>query len=192
MKINRRLILSVLAILIVTALIERFLGRLWLGPDGKFGLFSVDIYSSSQSQRILDPYSFSHFIHGMLFFALLWPFREKLSLPTRFTLALLIEACWEVLENSPIIIDRYRAATVSFGYQGDSILNSISDIGLAGLGFWFARSQKWWVSLLVGIGFELFTLWWVRDNLILNIVMLLCPLDAIREWQSQVMPKLLR
>jgi hypothetical protein len=188
MKITRKRILIVLFVIVLTAVTERLMGRLWFGPDGKFGLYSWNIWSSEQSQRVLDPYAFSHFIHGMFFFALLWPLRHRLSPFARFVAALALEAAWEILENSPIIIDRYRAVTVSFGYTGDSILNSVSDIMMAGLGFWFASKNKLWVCLAVGMAFELFTLWWVRDNLTLNVIMLTFPQEAIRQWQGAIAP----
>lgn len=188
MKPTKALWLIIAGLFLVTALVEFSMGRLWLGPDGRFGLYSSDIWSSEQSQRVFDPYSFSHFLHGILFFGLLWPLRHRIPAPVRFVLALAMEAAWEVLENSPIIINRYRAVTVSLGYEGDSILNSLSDIVFAGLGFWFAHRQKLFVCLAVIVCFELFTLWWVRDNLTLNIIMLVYPLDSIREWQSAIAP----
>ncbi len=188
MPISRTLWFLIAGLFLVTALVEVSMGRLWLGPDGRLGLYSTDIWSAEQSQRILDPYSFSHFLHGILFFALLWPLRNRIPVSKRLVLAMAIEAVWELLENSPLIINRYRAVTIAIGYEGDSIINSLSDIVLAGLGFCFAHKQKWFVCVAVIVVFELFTLWWVRDNLTLNILMLVSPIDSIREWQSQIAP----
>jgi hypothetical protein len=187
-KTNRKFYLAILAIFAFTAVFLWWMGRLWLGPDGRFGLYSADIWSAEQSQRVFDPYSFSHFIHGILFFALLWPLRSRIPLRIRFLLALGLEAGWEMLENSPIIINRYRAVTIALGYEGDSILNSLSDIVLAGIGFWFAYKTPLKICLAVIVVCEIFTLWWVRDNLTLNVIMLVWPLDVIREWQSAVAP----
>ena len=175
---------AVIAIFLVTGFIEHRMGRLPLGPDGRFGLWEGNIWSSEQSQRFADPYIFSHFIHGMAFYALLWLLARRLPWKYRLIAALLLEAGWEILENSPLIINRYREATISLGYVGDSIFNSLSDIFWAGLGFFYARYVKVWVSLLTVVAFELGTLFWVRDNLTLNIIMLLHPLDAIKHWQS--------
>jgi hypothetical protein len=136
------------------------------------------------SQHLFDPYSLSHVLHGMIFFGLLWLFRRRLSLDVRAAIAACIEMGWEMLENSPIIINRYRAATVSFGYTGDSILNSLGDIASFVLGFYLARKLGLWRSVLIFIAVELAMLWAFRDNLALNILMLLWPIDAVRKWQA--------
>ena len=106
--------------------------------------------------------------------------RTRLALP----IAVVFEAFWELLENSPLIIDRYRAVTVSLNYYGDSVLNSLADIGFMALGFWLASKLPWWASVALAIGFELFTLAMVRDNLTLNVLMLVWPIDAVRAWQA--------
>ncbi|MEO7814989.1 MAG: DUF2585 domain-containing protein [Sphingomicrobium sp.] len=143
-----------------------------------------------QSQMLTDWYSPSHFIHGLIFYALLWRFAPNLPgnlgqpVERRFLIAMLIEAVWEIAENSPIIIDRYREATMALGYSGDSILNSLSDIMMMALGFIAARRLPLWASIALAIGFELLTLAVIRDNLTLNIWMLLAPTDAIRNWQA--------
>lgn len=186
MKLTRGHWIGIAGVFLATILVEIYFGRLWLGPTGSLGLYSTDVWSSEQSQRLFDPYSFSHFIHGMIFYALLWLYRDKLSLESRFVAALAIEAVWEMLENSPLIINRYREATIAIGYIGDSIVNSLNDIVLAGLGFWFAHKGKIWLTVGVAVACELFTLWWVRDNLTLNVIMLTFPLDSIKEWQSEL------
>jgi uncharacterized protein DUF2585 len=185
---HRWVVVGTVAVLSLTALIERFLGRSPLGPDGKFGWWDGNIWSSENSQRVADAYSFSHIAHGILFFALLWLVARRLPLSYRFTIALLLEAGWEVLENSPIIINRYREATIALGYVGDSVLNSCSDIAMMALGFWFASRMKIWVSVAAVLAMEVFCLLWVRDNLTLNIIMLIHPIDALKAWQAAGQP----
>ena len=163
--------------------IEFAMGRLPLGPDGRFGWWEGNIWSSEQSQRFADPYSFSHVLHGMLFYAILRLVAPRLPQATRLVLAVLIEAVWEIAENSPLIIDRYRAVTIALGYEGDSILNSMSDIVMVVGGFWLAASVRVRTSILIALAFEIGMLILVRDNLTLNIVMLVHPLDAIKAWQ---------
>lgn len=168
----------------ILAAIELYSGRSPLGPDGHFGWWDGNVWSSENSQRVADAYTFSHLIHGMLFYAFLWLVARRLPVKYRFLLAILIEAGWELLENSPLIINRYREATISLGYVGDSVLNSASDVMFAGIGFAIARLSKVWVTIILIIVFELGCLWWVRDNLTLNVVMLVHPSQAIKEWQS--------
>ena len=179
---------AALGILAITGLIEWFMGRLPLGPDGRFGLWEPNIWSSEQSQRLLDPYSFSHFIHGMLLYAVLTRVFSTAPLRCRFVTALLFEAGWELLENSPIIINRYRSVTIALGYEGDSILNSMSDILMVALGFWFTYKQRPWVSMAAIVLMEVGTLLWVRDNLTLNVIMLVHPVEVIRHWQLAAQP----
>ena len=139
---------------------------------------------SGNSQHIADWYSLSHIIHGFLFYAVARILLRRRPLGPRLALAVLVESVWELLENSPIIIDRYRTATIALGYSGDSILNSMSDIGMMALGFLFAARAPVWVTIAVGIGFELLALAVIRDNLTLNVLMLTFPVDAIRNWQA--------
>ncbi|MES2087834.1 MAG: DUF2585 family protein [Patescibacteria group bacterium] len=174
-----------LLILAVTAGIELWTGRSPWGPDGKFGWWDGNVWGSESSQRVADAYSFSHIIHGMLFYAFLWLVARRVPARYRFVLALLMEAGWELLENSPIIVDRYRAVTISLGYVGDSVLNSVSDIIMAGIGFLISRSVKVWVSILLIIIMEVGCLFWVRDNLTLNVIMLVAPQESIKNWQSE-------
>ena len=170
-------------VLVVTGSIELLMGRSPLGPDGKFGLWDGNIWSSECSQRLADPYSFSHIGHGILFFGLLWLVARKLPIRYRFLIALVLEASWELLENSPLIINRYRAVTISLGYVGDSVLNSLSDILMMTIGFLFAFRVPWRVSVAGVIIMEIGCALWVRDNLTLNIIMLIHPVDAIKHWQ---------
>jgi hypothetical protein len=166
------------------------MGRNPICQCGTVKLWHGVVQSAENSQHIADWYSFSHVIHGLLFYYfahLLWR-RWKLfgGKPAIWALpiAVVFEAFWELLENSPLIIDRYRAVTVSFGYEGDSVLNSLSDIGWMALGFWIASKLPWKVSLAMAVAFELFTLSMIRDNLTLNVLMLVWPLESIRVWQA--------
>ena len=179
-----------LSVLVLTGGIELWMGRSPLGPDGRFGLWEGNIWSSECSQRLADPYSFSHVAHGILFFGLLWLVARKLLVRYRFLAAMLFEAGWEVLENSPLIINRYREATIALGYVGDSVMNSLSDIGMMCLGFLFASRARPWVSVAVVIAMEVGCALWVRDNLTLNIIMLVHPVEAIKAWQMAGQPPL--
>jgi Protein of unknown function (DUF2585) len=159
-------------------------------PCGTVKLWWGVVASAQNSQHLADWYSFSHVIHGLIFYALAHLFWRKWSLfdgaPARWALpiAVAIEASWELLENSPMIIERYRAVTVSFGYSGDSIVNSLADIGWMMGGFWIAGRLPWKASLTLAIALELFTLAAIPDNLTLNVLMLVWPIDAVRQWQA--------
>lgn len=148
--------------------------KLWMG----------EVLSAENSQHLVDWYSPSHFIHGLLFYGLLWLVARRVPVAWRAVAAVLIESAWEILENSPIIIDRYRAATISLGYSGDSVINSLSDIGFMLLGFAFAARMPVAASILLAILLELVVGYVIRDNLTLNILMLVYPLDAVRAWQQ--------
>jgi len=177
-----------IAVLVLTAGIELWMGRSPLGPDGKFGLWDGNIWSSENSQRLADAYSFSHIAHGILFYAVLWLVARKLPVRHRLLIALALEAGWEMLENSPLIINRYREATISLGYTGDSVLNSLSDVLMMTLGFLFAFRVPARVSVAAVILMEIGCALWVRDNLTLNIIMLIHPFDAIKHWQMAGAP----
>jgi Protein of unknown function (DUF2585) len=177
--------LSAILIFALVGLIEYSTGRSVFGPDGQFGWWDGNVWGSENSQRVADAYSFSHIIHGIIFYALLWLFARKLPLKYRFLLALSLEGGWELLENSPLIINRYREATIALGYVGDSILNSVCDIGMVIIGFIIARLSKVWISIVLIIIFELGCLFWIRDNLTLNVLMLVHPVESIKVWQSE-------
>ena len=182
------IIVAFSAVLVLTGGIELWMGRLPLGPDGKFGWWEGNIWSSENSQRFADPYSFSHLVHGILFYAGLWLVARKLPVRYRLLLALLLEASWEILENSPLIINRYREATISLGYTGDSVLNSLSDILMMTLGFLFASRMRPRVSVIAVLVMEIGCALCIRDNLTLNIIMLIHPVDAIKALQMAGAP----
>ncbi len=183
MTLTRRHWGLIALIVMATIAIEWWMGRLPFGPDGRFGWFEGDIWSAAQSQRVADPYSVTHLAHGFLFYGLLFLVARRQPMTTRLLAAITLEAIWEILENSPIVIDRYRAVTIAQGYIGDSILNSVSDIVMAGIGFLMAWRLPVLVSLALVVVAEILMVYFYRDNLTLNIVMLLWPIDAIREWQ---------
>ena len=139
---------------------------------------------AGNSQHIADWYTLSHIIHGFLFYGLGWLIMRNRPPGERLILAVAIEAAWEVLENSPLIINRYRDATMALGYTGDSVINSVADVAWMALGFAFARRMPVWVTIAVAIGFELLALWVIRDNLTLNVLMLAWPIEAIKVWQG--------
>ena len=157
---------------------------------GTVKLWHGVVQSAENSQQLTDWYSLSHFIHGLIMNFVAWLLWRKWRLlggrpaPFALPIAVLVEAAWEISENTPMVIDRYRAVTVSFGYTGDSVLNSMGDIGCMILGFLFASRLPWWVSLAIAIVFELLTLYVIRDNLTLNAIMLFWPVEAIRQWQA--------
>ncbi len=187
---HRFVILSTIVVCAVTGLIELYTGRSLFGPDGRFGWWDGNIWGSENSQRVADEYSFSHIIHGMVFYAFLWLIAVKLKLPQfvmkyRYLVALLLEAGWELLENSPIIINRYREATIAQGYVGDSVLNSVCDVGMVIIGFLIARYAKVWMTVLLIVAFEVGCLFWIRDNLTLNVLMLVHPVESIKVWQAE-------
>jgi hypothetical protein len=168
--------------------VEWGMGRSFFGPDGHFGWWTGNIWSEACSQRVADAYAFSHIIHGMAFFGLLWLVARRLPLSVRFLIAVLMEAGWEILENSPLIINRYREATMALGYTGDSILNSLGDLLMMSLGFFLAWRMPLWVTVLAIVVMEVGCLLWIRDNLTLNIIMLVHPIDAIKTWQMGAAP----
>ena len=157
------------------------MGREWVSDSG-LGTWT-GAWTEHTSQWVADPYTFSHVLHGIFFYWMLLPLRGRLTLRPRFMIASLIEAGWEILENTPYVIDRYRAATASLDYYGDSILNSTFDLIAAMLGFWLAWKYDWrWVLLFV-VTIEIVLAYFIRDNLTLNVVMLFFPLESIKEWQ---------
>ena len=174
----------VVAVILAAAMTQlRHQRRVWYCACGHYNLWAGDIWSSHNSQHVFDPYSFTHILHGvLLFWVIAWLFK-RLSFPWQLTMAILIEALWEVAENAPFIIQRYREATIGLGYEGDSIVNSLSDIACCSAGFVLARYLGFRRSLAVFVVVEILLAVLVRDNLTLNVLMLLCPIDAVKQWQ---------
>lgn len=178
-------------IVTVLLILGAALWLLWIGREpmckcGYIKLWHGETVSSENSQHIMDWYTPSHLLHGFLFFGALWLFARKLSFGWRLAIATAIEALWEIVENSEAIIERYRSVTIALDYYGDSVLNSVSDILAMVLGFYLAGKLPVWASVAIVIGFEVLTIWLIRDGLALNVLMLLWPLDAVREWQAAI------
>ncbi|MBN8951862.1 MULTISPECIES: DUF2585 domain-containing protein [unclassified Rhizobium] len=173
-------------VLLVQIVAEHMMGRVWICTCGYVKLFEPVVKSSGNSQHIADWYTPSHIIHGFLFFGLTHLIMRRKPLSMRLFVAMLIESGWELLENSPIIINRYRAATISLDYVGDSILNSAMDAVFMVVGFLFAWRAPVLVTVAIAIFFELLTGWLIRDNLTLNVLMLVWPVDAIKTWQGGI------
>jgi len=181
---RRTPIIVLIAMLVIATIYLRFQGRIWWCQQGDFSLISIKVQSKHNSQHVFDAYSLSHMLHGLIFFGVFHLFRRRMSLGWRFVAATAVEIGWEMLENSPIIIERYRAGTVSYDYKGDSIINSIGDIASYAIGFFIAWHVGWKWSIAIFLIVDLGMLWLIRDNLALNVLMLLWPLDAIRKWQA--------
>jgi hypothetical protein len=156
--------------------------KLW-GVSGEPGIWSGDIWSSHNSQYMTDPYTFSHITHGVLWYGLLALVANKLPVRVRFILAVALECAWEIFENTDMVIQRYRAATISLNYYGDSVMNSMCDILTAVLGFILAAMLPTRVTLIGVIVLEVALALWIHDSLLLNVLMLIRPIQAIRTWQ---------
>lgn len=166
------------------ALVLYLMGREPICTCGYIKLWHGDTFSSETSQHLMDWYTPSHLLHGILFYGILWLLLRRISVGWRLAIATLIEVGWEILENTDMIVNRYREVTISLDYYGDSIVNSVSDIIAMIAGFWLARVLPVWASVAVVIFFEVLTMWLIRDGLGLNIIMIVYPLDAILEWQG--------
>jgi hypothetical protein len=171
------------AIVCAAGLVEYTMGRVPICRCGYVKFWHGVVKSSENSQQLTDWYTFTHIIHGIGFYVVLWLIARRLPPEIRFVLAVLMEAAWEIVENTPLIINRYRAATISLDYYGDSIVNSMSDIVAMMLGFWIARRGPIWATVALLLAIEIALAVVIRDNLTLNILMLIHPFESVKQWQ---------
>jgi hypothetical protein len=175
---------ALMLVAVITAMIALyFQGRVWWCEADDYSPWAWDIWSKHNSQHLVDPYSFTHVLHGVVEFWIIGLIFKKMPLAWRMLIAVMIEGVWEVAENSSYVINRYREATISLDYFGDSILNSVSDMICCATGFVIAYELRFWKSLALFLVTESVLILWVRDSLIINIIMLICPLDVIKSWQ---------
>lgn len=173
-----------LAVIVIFALTLLGMGRVPWCTCGYVKFWHGVVFSSENSQHIADFYTFSHVIHGFAFFGILWLFARRLPVGVRAVGAVIAEVAWEIFENTDLIINRYREATISLDYYGDSVINSVSDVAAMVVGFWIAARLPVWATIALAILMEIVVGMLIRDNLTLNIIMLIFPLQAIKNWQA--------
>lgn len=171
-------------IMATTAAILLVMGQPAICTCGTVELWASGASSPKTSQMIADWYVPSHIIHGFLFYGLFWLVWRRRPIEHRFLGAVILEATWEVVENSPPVLERYRAVTIEAGYFGDSVLNSMADIGWMAIGFWLARKLPVWALVALAIIFEIAAAYAIRNNLTLSVLMLTYPIEAVKEWQA--------
>ena len=184
MNITRTQFAIASGIVLAAAVALYAMGHPLICKCGYVKLWHFDVVSSENSQHIFDWYTPSHIIHGFLFYFVFWLIAPRSSFGTRLILALLVEASWEVIENTDFVIDRYREATIALDYYGDSVLNSVSDMLFMIVGFVLAARMPVWLTVLIAVAMEVFTGIMIRDGLALNVLMLLWPSETVLQWQN--------
>ncbi|MBA2333723.1 MAG: DUF2585 family protein [Blastocatellia bacterium] len=183
-KQNLLLLLLTVAVTVLMVILLCVQDRIWWCKFGDYAIYINEAWNNSHtSQHLFDPYTFTHILHGVMFFWLAGVIFSRLKVNWQFFIAISAEAAWEVFENSNFIIEKYRKNTASVDYFGDSIFNSVGDLAACAVGFWIAFKLGWRRSLVFFFAVEIALLLWIRDSLVLNIVMLIFPLEAIKEWQ---------
>lgn len=174
------------AVVFISILQLHLQGRVWWCKlDSPFDIWSSDAWGTHNSQHLFDPYAFTHILHGFLYFWILsLIFRQKISLKWLLFIAVSAESAWEILENTNTVIERYRTATLALDYYGDSILNSSGDILACAAGFIVARKLGFWLSLAAFVIIEIILILWIHDSLLINIIMLIHPVEAIKNFQT--------
>lgn len=175
--------LVMLTVITVAVFILKMEGRVWWCQADDYVPWSWDIWSPHNSQHLVDPYSFTHILHGVLEFWIIGLIFRRIPPAWRMLFAVVIEASWEVAENSTYVIQRYREATISLDYFGDSVINSISDILCCATGFAVAYKLRFWRSLALFVTTEVILIFWIHDSLLINILMLIYPIEAVKHWQ---------
>ncbi len=176
--------LAGIALVLAQAAMLFLFGQPTICECGTIKLWEGTVLSSGNSQHLSDWYTFSHIVHGFIFYGLLAWLVPGIPVRVRLLIALGVEVAWEVLENTPMVIQHYREQALAQGYTGDSILNSVMDTLWMVAGFVFARKYSWWTTVGVAVVFEVFVLYMIRDNLTLNVINLIYPVQSIAEWQS--------
>lgn len=181
---SRRFASSAAALVVLQALTLVLFGQPWIAADGTVKLWEGIVQSAGNSQHLADWYTFSHIIHGLLFYALLWRVFPRSSVAARLLVAMGIEIGWEILENTPIVIEAYRQQALAQGYTGDSIINSLSDTLAMAIGFFAAWRLPVAASIALAIFFELWVGYSIRDNLTLNVLNFAHQFEFIERWQA--------
>jgi len=183
---TRLFLLLALAIVVVQAIVLYAMGRTPICACGYVKIWEGNAFGSGNSQHLSDWYTPSHIIHGFLFYFLAWAFFRRSSVAWRFAVAVFLEAAWEVVENTPWVIDYYRNNTASLGYVGDSIINSVMDVIWMALGFLVAWRAPVMVTIVLALAMELLAAYVIRDNLTLNILMFIYPFESVKAWQTAI------
>ena len=171
-------------VLFAVALVEDWQGRSWWCPAGDLSPWSWVVMSQHNSQHVIDPYSFTHLLHGMTEFFILTLLFPRVSIAWRLFMAVGVEGCWEAIENTAYVINRYREVTISLNYFGDSIVNSLSDVLCCAGGFMLARALRFWRSAAVFVLTEIALIMTIHDSLVINIIQLIWPTETLRHWQN--------
>ncbi len=183
--------LALLLIAVTMTICLWAMGRIWWCDAGDLVPWSWDVWSTHNSQHLVDPYALSHLQHGLGLFLLLYCLPWKwLTVERIFVIVAVVEATWEISENTPMMINRYRESTISLDYFGDSIANSLSDYGWCILGLLIASKIPGWATFSLFVALELISVFWIRDSLMLNILMLISPVEAIKQWQAAGQPQI--
>ena len=183
MTLARGIVVSIL-VAAATAAVLLLMGRVPIAESGVVKLWHGAVQSSENSQHLSDWYTPSHVLHGLLFYGATHLLMRRWGLGWRLVMATMVEAAWEIVENTDAVIGRYREATIALDYFGDSVVNSLADIAAMWAGFALARVLPVWASVALFVVAEAVVIYFIRDGLLLNVLMLVWPLDAVRQWQS--------